>query len=301
LEEGIEVELVQQIIRMIRLKPPADAPDLWPRPIRVITLGCFEVLIDGKPLEFSRKVPRKTLALLKALIAYGGKEVSEQALCDALWSDEEADAGRQALAITIVRLRKLLGSNDVVLQQGGKVSLDRSTCWVDAWQFEACATQAQGLNSISRALDLYTGTFLSEDEGEPWSVPARERLRGKFIHLLATHGHALEADGDSAAAMRLYLRGIDADPIVEAFHQGLMRCYRSLGRHTEAISVYRRLRQTLSVVLSVPPSPESQTLYREIMQMCTERPDADAHGVVTMPPRAVHPPHPALSRKGRGA
>ena len=145
LEEGIEVELVQQIIRMFRLKPPAGAPDLWPRPIRVTTLGRFEVLINDKSLEYSRKVPRKTLALLKALIAYGGKEVSEQALCDALWSDEEADAGRQALAITIVRLRKLLGSNDVVLQQGGKVSLDRSTCWVDAWQFEACATQAQGL------------------------------------------------------------------------------------------------------------------------------------------------------------
>ena len=133
-------------------------------------------------------------------------------------------------------------------------------------------------------------------------MPARERLRGKFIHLLATHGHALEADGDSAAAMRLYLRGIDADPIVEAFHQGLMRCYRSLGRHTEAISVYRRLRQTLSVVLSVPPSPESQALYREIMQMCTERPEAtEAHSVVTMPPRAAHPPHPAHSRKGRRA
>lgn len=33
LDEGIEGELVQQLIGMFRLKPPAGAPDLWPRPI----------------------------------------------------------------------------------------------------------------------------------------------------------------------------------------------------------------------------------------------------------------------------
>jgi pentatricopeptide repeat protein len=58
------------------------------------------------------------------------------------------------------------------------------------------------------------------------------------------------------------------------FRSGLMRCYQRLGRHTEAISVYRRLRQTLSVVLSVSPSPESRALYRTIMEVCAGRPEA---------------------------
>jgi hypothetical protein len=35
LDQGIEVELVQHLIRMFRLRAPADAPDLWPRPIRI--------------------------------------------------------------------------------------------------------------------------------------------------------------------------------------------------------------------------------------------------------------------------
>jgi LuxR family maltose regulon positive regulatory protein len=274
LEEGIEVELVQQIIRMFRLKPLAGAPDLWPRSIRIRTLGRFELLVNDKPVEYSRKVPRKTLALLKAVIAYGGHEVSEQSLCDALWGDEEADAARQALGITILRLRKLLGSNEAVVQQGGKVSLDRTLCWVDAWRFEERAADPGAQGAVPKTLDLYQGTFLPEDEGEPWSVPTRERLRGKFIHLLATHGRSLESNGDTDGAIRLYVRGVDADPIVEAFHQGLMRCYQRLGRHTEAISVYRRLRQTLSVVLSVSPSPESRALYRTIMEVCAGRPEA---------------------------
>jgi hypothetical protein len=67
------------------------------------------VRVGGKLLEFSRKLPRKTLLLLKAIIALGGKEVPEQALCDALWRDEDGDAARNAFAITVLRLRKLLG------------------------------------------------------------------------------------------------------------------------------------------------------------------------------------------------
>jgi pentatricopeptide repeat protein len=43
-----------------------------------------------------------------------------------------------------------------------------------------------------------------------------------------------------------------------------MRCYARQGRHAEAISTYRRLRQTLSVVLGVAPSPSTEALVREL-------------------------------------
>src|SRR6185436_16224990 len=115
---------------------------------------------DDQPLQFSRKIPRKTLALLKALVAYGGQEVSEQLLCDSLWSDEEADAARQALGITVVRLRKLLGRNEAVVQLGGKISLDQASCWVDAWRFEQRAAQVDGAAAVANVLALYEGTFL---------------------------------------------------------------------------------------------------------------------------------------------
>jgi DNA-binding SARP family transcriptional activator len=268
LQEGIEMEFVQRLIRTFRLRPPANAPDSWPWPVRIRTLGRFEVLIDDRPLEFARKVPKKTLALLKALVAHGGQDVSEQTLCDALWGDEEADAARQALSITVVRLRKLLGVDDVLSQQGGKLSLDPSLCWVDAWRFEQHAVKPQTAREAVLALKFYYGSFLPEDETEAWSVPARERLRGRFIHLLATYGEALETQDDWTGAADLYLRGIDADAIVEAFYQGLMRCYAGMGRHTEAVAAYRRLRQTLSVVLGVVPSPRSRELFEEVRRRC---------------------------------
>ena len=171
----------------------------------------------------------------------------------------------------MLRLRKLLGVSEAVLNQGGKVWLDRKLCWVDAWRFEELLDAPATEDASGRALNLYAGAFLPDDEGESWSIPARERLRGKFVHALARHGLLLEQADDNENAMHLYQRGLDADPIVEGFHQGMMRCYRDLGRHTEAIGVYRRLRQTLSVVLGVAPSATSERLYRDILQ---EMPDA---------------------------
>ncbi len=268
LEERIEVDLVQDIIRTFRLKPPKDAPDIWPWPVRITTLGRFEAQINGEKLEFSRKVPRKTLMLLKAIVALGGRDVPEQALCDTLWGDEEGDAARNALSITVSRLRKLLGSNECVIQQGGKVSLDPEMCWVDAWVFEARIAQT-GFD-IRQVLALYGGAFLPEDADESWSVPARERLRGKFIHALSARAVELESQADLPTALQCYLRGIDADPIVESFHQGLMRCYEIQGKRSEALSAYRSLKHTLSVLLGVPPSETTQKLFQDMLQRQSE-------------------------------
>ena len=267
-EEGIEVDTVKNLVRMFRLKPPKGAPDSWPWPVRIFTLGRFEVQIDAQKLEFSRKLPRKTLLLLKAVVALGGHDVPEQTLCDALWADEDGDAARNALSITVLRLRKLLGSNECVIHQGGKVSLNPDICWVDTWIFEVRVADAR--SDIQQVLALYGGAFLPEDMDESWSVAARERLRGKFIHALSTHAATLEAQRDPSAALEYYLRGIDADPIVESFHQGLMRCYERLDKRTEALSVYRRLKHTLSVLLGVPPSECTQKLFHDMLQRQSE-------------------------------
>jgi LuxR family maltose regulon positive regulatory protein len=281
LEEQIEVDLVHDLIRMFRLKPPALASDNWPWPVRVQTLGRFEVQVNGEPLEFSRKLPRKTLLLLKAIIALGGKEVREQALCDALWGDEEGDAASNAFGITLLRLRKLLGSTETILQRGGSVSLNPHLCWVDAHAFETRLSADQPVNW--GALSLYAGTFLPSDEDEPWTVKIRERLRGRFIHALSMRGAELEAHGDERAALECYLRGIDADPIVESFHLGLMRCYERLGKRTEALSAYRRLRQTLSVTLGVQPSEAAQRLFDSLRGESTTDPGPADEGAARSP------------------
>ena len=148
------------------------------------------------------------------------------------------------------------------------MSLNPEICWVDIWIFEARLART-GID-IRKVLALYGGVFLPEDVDEPRTVAARERLRGKFIHALSTQAATLEAQRDLPAALQCYLRGIDADPIVESFHQGLMRCYEVQGKRSEALSAYRRLKHTLSVLLGVPPSEATQKLFQDMLQRQSE-------------------------------
>jgi ATP/maltotriose-dependent transcriptional regulator MalT/DNA-binding SARP family transcriptional activator len=272
LQAGIEVGFVRQLIRRWRVEPPSQELPQWPWPVRIRTLGGFEVLLDDAPIEFGRKAPKKTLALLKAIIARGGS-VPENALIDVFWPEETGDAAARSLGAAVHRLRALLGeSGDAVVQQGGLLSLDRTRVWVDAWAFERVLAAAQEARraghdddtAADQALALYRGAFLAEEEGEPWPVAMRERLRGKFIQAVAEHAARLEAARRDDEAIAWYLRGLDADSVVEPFYQGLMRCYHRLDRLPEAVGAYRRLKQTLSVTLSLPPSAGTEKLYRSL-------------------------------------
>jgi DNA-binding SARP family transcriptional activator len=272
LAAGIETKYVEQLIRRYRLRPPVTDSEFWPWTLVVNALGTFEVVRDGQKIEFSGKAPRKVLMLLKALIAFGGHSVPEERLMDALWPDEEADAARKSLDITVLRLRKLLGSNEAIVVSDEQIGLNPQFCWTDVWAFERRIAEAEaaegeaGRSAATAAVTLYRGNFLPADAEQPWTVKARERLRARFVRLLETVAQADEAAGHWEKAMAHYLKGLEADDLVEAFHLGLMRCYRALGRPAEAITAFRRLRQTLSVVLGITPSPAAEALAQELRE-----------------------------------
>jgi LuxR family transcriptional regulator, maltose regulon positive regulatory protein len=263
LQAGIDAGFATQLIEDMGVPPPPKPLETWPWPIRIYTLGRFEVQRQGQPLEFSRKAPKKTLALLKVIIAYGGRGVRDQQLLDAFWLDEEGDVATRAFTAALHRLRTLLGDNDAIIQHGGTLSLNLSRVWVDSLALDELLSDAAPV-SAETLLALYRGSFLKEDEGESWSVTTRERLRSRFIHALGVATAGLERDGRHELAIECYLRGIDCDPIIEPFYQGLMRCYAHTGRRAEALAAYRRLKQILSVSLSLKPSASTENLHRSL-------------------------------------
>jgi DNA-binding SARP family transcriptional activator len=275
IEAGIESAYAADVIRRYRLKPPEDAGN-WPWPIRIHTLGRFDVQIDGSPLRFTGKTPRKPLALLKAIVAHGGREVHQAKLIDALWPNEEGDAGKQSFGVTMVRLRKLLGTHEAIVVADERVSLNPDLCWVDARAFETRLKQADAMRAspdagaavarVDQALVLYQGVFLPGDADEPWSVQMRLRLRGRFTGAVEDLGARHEARGEWEQAIACYRRGLEADDLIEEFYLGQMRCYLALQRPAEGMAVFRRLRQTLSVVLGVAPSPASEAAARALSQ-----------------------------------
>lgn len=258
LEQDVEVEYVRDAIRRYRVLPGSDAGDRWPWPVRIRTLGRFEVLLEDEPLVFAGKAPRRVLELLKAIVAFGIVDVPVRELLDALWPDVDGDAGYDAFTVTIGRLRKLLGVADLVVLSGEKVSLETERCWIDTLAFARCA-DAEPLD-LPRLFALYRGRFLPDEADAPWALRPRVKLQQRFLAVLERQGTAFESEGAWARAAECYERGLAVDDLAEGFYQGLMRCHLAAGRSAEGLSVFRRLRQTLSVVLGIGPSPASRQL-----------------------------------------
>lgn len=272
LEHGIEPDYVRELIRKRGLKPPSPAVADWPWPVRIHTLGRFAVEIDSIPMEYGHKPPKKPLALLKAIIALDGQGATEHQLIDALWPDEEADAAHEALNVALYRLRKLLGHAEAVQLHDGRLALDAGTCWVDALAFERLVREADQaairdpVDLMQRALALYAGHFLA-DADEAWAISLRERLRSQFSRLVCACGAALRLAGRWDEALACYRRGLETDELAEEFCQGVMRCCHRLERPSEGVSAYHRLRQALSAVLGVLPSPETESLLVQLLDL----------------------------------
>ena len=219
---------------------PAGGVAVTPAPARprvsVYTLGRFEVLVDRAPLCTGRKHPKRTLALLKALIAMGGRRVPRCALVDVLWPDIDGDLGQNALEVTLHRLRNRLGVADAIVARGGCLELDPNQVWVDALEFGAAPTDNDSGPSIKveQAFALYRGGFLPDDRDASWSLRTREKLRARFVRIVAEAAAQLEASARFDAAARLYERALGVDDLACVFHDGLARCLQRLGRSSEA-------------------------------------------------------------------
>ena len=196
LDAGIEAEYARELIKRHSLTPdfPRERLLNWPFPVRIRTLGRFEVLIDERPLSFTGKVQKRPLMLLKALICMGGRKVRQEEMEDMLWPDADGDAARISFKTTLSRLRRLLGDERAIEVREGRVSLNKDHVWLDTWALEDMAERVSKLWEIRHARDwngeasglmssfagLHGGEFLGHDD-DPWIHPCRERLRRKSL------------------------------------------------------------------------------------------------------------------------
>ncbi|MGD0626507.1 MAG: BTAD domain-containing putative transcriptional regulator [Thermodesulfobacteriota bacterium] len=276
LEAGIEVEYVQELIRRLNIVPDQKAWHLenWPWPVKIFTLGRFGLFHDEKPAGFSRKVQQKPLAMLKVIIALGGKEIKEEQLSDILWPEADGDDAHHSFKTTQHRLRQLIGHENAIQHKEGRLTLDERQCWVDVWALEWLLGQAEvekkrgsaekAVQCIEKAIDLYQGPFLADEIEQSWMISPRERLRSWFIRNLIWLGHYWQDQEEWEKAIDSFQRGLEIDDVAEDSYQQLMICYQHLGRRTEALAIYQRCRKTLSTILRIDPSPKTEAIYKSL-------------------------------------
>jgi len=157
----------------------------------------------------------------------------------------------------------------------GQVSINDRVCQLDLWEFESLCSEVTELarsvgpsidqltTYVDKLLNLYCGHVLGS-EAPSWAAEGREKARSAFERSVAVLGSALEKLGDWRTAATLYQRGIEVDGLAEQFYLRLMICQRSLNQRTQATETYRRLRDMLSIVLGLKPSPETRAIFESL-------------------------------------
>ena len=288
-------------------------------PFAIRVLGSFSVRVRGRPLLFSRKSQRKPLQLLKVLIALGSQNVPIHQISEAIWPDSEGDLAYRACTTALHRLRKILDGRAVSLRDG-RLNLNSDLCWVDAIAFarlleEARASLDAGAverawQSAGEALDLYRGPFLEGEFDPPELLSAREKLHAQFLDHIEYVGRCFLSLGQNERAAALYRKGLQIDDLAEDLCRELMRCCLDQQRVTEGLVAYNRFRQMLQAKIGTEPSPETERIHRQLLELrktgadTGASPPEPARNLAQGPPEparnlAQGPPEPAGAREPR--
>ena len=224
LEHDIETAAAEKIVFDRKLTPPhpLKPSDRWPRRFRVQMLGEFSLNRDG--VLFSHGQSSK-IALLQCLIWHGGIGVGIDTLSDDLWPEKEGDKAENALQVTLLRLRALLGDKCAIAVANHALSLDPMLWWSDLSEFrevtKALATETTSLSALNseriaalqgRLFALYRGDLLAGASDAPWVISARKKTQGLFLRTLRRLSEYWERTGEQKAAEECYCRALAVRP-----------------------------------------------------------------------------------------
>ena len=252
-------------MRKRKLVPPDPAQADWPWPLQVRCLGGFGIVHSGEPVTDTGR-SQKTIELLQACIALGGRDVPVEKLIRLLWPGDGREGAQHAFEVTLSRLRKLLGSESALVVADRQLSVNREEAWIDCQALQSRLDAIEALEDECRSpglreiLDLYRGHFLPHRVEVAWAREARDRLWGRVRRLLATEGRRLRAAGDAEGAERVLYAIVDRDPIAEEAFAELMRLFMARGQPGEAMRAYERCASALASELDIEPGEELRKL-----------------------------------------
>ena len=214
--------------------------------------------------------------MLGLLIVHAGEPVSRERLIDELWGERPPASAAHAVQVHVSALRKLLrsGGDGLVRSSPSGYVLEVEPERVDARRFEwlvgagqrALAEDPGGARALfEQALGLWRGPSLADLS--QFDFAAREADRFGELHADAVAGlaEASLACGEPAEVLGQITALVASEPLRERPRRLLMLALYRLGRHAEALAIYRDACAALDEI-GLQPSPELRALEDAILR-----------------------------------
>jgi ATP/maltotriose-dependent transcriptional regulator MalT/DNA-binding SARP family transcriptional activator len=266
-EDPTVAQAAAAALERTRTEPP-------PRTFRL--LGGFVLERGGWPVDERAWERPMAQRIVRLLLVRRGELVLEDELLEAFWPGRPPRSARPALQVAMSRARAVVdppgAEESAIRSAGGGYRLvlgPRDAVDVDAFERAADAALAERGPArrarLTAAGAAWTGEPLPEDRYADWAIPWRERLMRRHLAVLAALLEAHLAAGEPVAAIEAGHRALDAEPLDEAIHRGLMTAYARAGRRGRALRQYLECRRALVDELGVEPGEETAALHRRIL------------------------------------
>jgi DNA-binding SARP family transcriptional activator len=218
--------------------------------VKIVTLGCFEVQVNGKAVSDSFRKSTKLLKLLNLLILNRDKPQSVDAICDAIWSDADADNAARALHNLIYRLRGIFAENgitDCISYNNRIYMLSTNQEWhIDIHKMEDCMQAAlnpkleedERIALLQSVIDLYNGEYvlnlICEDMQSIYLSNRYKRIYTDAVCMLADiylENNMHDING------KLCEKAIAYEPLEERILLRLIQSMRCQGKDMQAIGL----------------------------------------------------------------
>ena len=277
---------------------------------KVFLAGRVALETDGIVIDEARFPGRQGRLLFAHLVAEQGRPIPRDELAEALWGESLPATWDKALTVLVSKLRGLLVDSGI---DGANVLTGAFGCyrldlpegsWVDVLVAANAAHEAEealaagdldeAKTAAALAASLLRQPFLPGEEGS-WVDEKRRELsdvRGRALSALAA---ACLGSGDAPEAVKWAEQTIALAPFRETGYRRLMEAHAAAGNRAEALQVYERCRRLLAEELGTYPSPETESIYRGLL----EAPAAQVEAAVA--PETPPPEAPALADLEREA
>jgi DNA-binding SARP family transcriptional activator len=253
---------------------PDPGPDDTPWPLLICVLGTFRVLHAGQPMLVHGA---RTEALLCHLALRYATGVPRAVLCAMLWPDSDPALAGEALYSRVRCLHQLLctalGGRPPVMQVDGHYCLNRAAgVGVDVACFDELATTGDrearaghardAVALYQQAVQLYHGDLCVQPD--LLALVERERLRARYLTLLASLGTFAFDRRDYQACLAYAQRMLGHDPCREDAHRLIMRCHVRQGERAQALHQFGVCQDLLHAAFGTTPEPETIALFEQV-------------------------------------
>ncbi len=241
--------------------------------LRVLALGPLQVFLGDRSVDPSAWGSARPRELLVYLLMHPEGRTKEQAGL-AFWPDASTAQLRNNFHVTLHRLRKALGSPEIVVVVNDRYRVDPALVEeFDAIAFEREVSAARhalkrqsdrAAVALDQALLRYRGDFLDGEPVGDWHVEHRERLQRVYVDALMELAAHYAREERYAKAAELYRRVLARDELHEEALRALMYCLAEAGDRSQALRAYRRFADRLRTELEAEPEEETTRLLTRL-------------------------------------